>query len=290
MRLAVLLGFALTIQGSDTLLDTFVPSRIKSAHGQVSLIQFSTPLIELDADSLAFHLPRAMMHFRFAEPVWIIAYETEMLDAQGRPPRDNHLCHTFFGDQRVVQSEDQEVRGVYSDAFTPEVHLPDGFGVPLAAEETLHWMPMFNNRGTEPVRVRMNIRLHVIREKDRTHPIRALYATLRSAHVPHLYFVKPGRDEREAVFPAPFNGRIHFLGTHIHPHGVSVELWNSGKQQLVWKGARRTDGTGRMETMSKAAGYPVAAGETYRVKAVYENPSQAAIDAMGGIYILYSRE
>ena len=44
-----------------------------------------------------------------------------------------------------------------------------------------------------------------------------------------------------------------------------------------------------METFSSAEGYAVHAGETYRVTAAYENPTQAPVDAMAGIYILYSR-
>jgi len=48
---------------------------------------------------LAAHLPQAMKEFTFEEPVWLVAYKTEILDAQGRTPKENFLCHTFFGDQ-----------------------------------------------------------------------------------------------------------------------------------------------------------------------------------------------
>ena len=48
------------------------------------------------------------------------------------PPRENYLCHTFFGDQRVTQHDDREMLALYSDAFTPEVRLPEGFGFRLS--------------------------------------------------------------------------------------------------------------------------------------------------------------
>jgi hypothetical protein len=271
------------------LLTGFVPSQIKSGYGTVSQVEFATPLIELEADVLAHHMPRAMMNFRFAEPVWVVAYETEILDAQGKTPRENHLCHTFFGDQRVMQSESQEIRGLYSDAFTPEMKLPDGFGVHMAAEETLHWMPMFNNRGPEPFRVRMKVRLSVIRDEDVTKPLRPLYSTLRSVQVPHIYFVKPGRDERGADFKLPHEARIHFMGTHLHPHGVSVELTDVAKRKRIWLGARQANGSGHMETFSSAEGYLVPAGSALRVSAIYDNTTKAPVDAMAGIYLLYSR-
>ena len=79
------------------------------------------------------------------------------------------------------------------------------------------------------------------------------------------------------------------MGTHLHPYGVSVELTNVTRQQRVWRGARRTDGSGQMEVFSSAEGVPVRAGDTYRVSAVYDNPNKAPVDAMAGIYILYAR-
>jgi len=272
--------------GAD-LLTAFRPSATRSAHGQVSEVEFSTEVVELESGALAHHLAQAMRDFRFAEPVWMLAYRTEILDAQGRPPRENYLCHTFFGDQRVVQRQDQEMRGIYSDAFTPEVRLPEGFGIPLSPDDPLHWMPMFNNREDHPVRVRMKVTLTVIRAGDLRKPLRPLYSTLRSVQVPHLFFVPPGRDQRQVTFEVPFDGRIHFLGTHIHPYGESIELYNVSRNASVWKGSRKKDGS--METFSSAEGHAVRAGESFRITSVYRNPTSGPIDAMAGLYMLYSR-
>jgi hypothetical protein len=139
----------------------------------------------------------------------------------------------------VTQHDDREMLALYSDAFTPQVRLPDGFGFRLAAGESLHWMPLFNNRQDEPVRIRMKGVISVIREKDLSKAMRPLYSTLRSVNTPHLFFVKPGRHEFQKSFQAPFDGRIHFMGTHIHPYGVSIELYvlqmpkSSGGRRLL---------------------------------------------------------
>lgn len=293
---AIPVMLAVAVAGLDAagpeMLADFKPSALRSAHGAVSEISFSTPVIELESGVLAHHLPQAMRNFRVAEPVWIVGYRTEILDGQGRPPRENYLCHTFFGDARVTQHDAQELKGVYSDAFTPEVLLPDGFGIPVTPDEGLHWMPMFNNRDLQPSRVAMKTVLFVIRGKDLTAPLRPLYATLRSVEVPHLYFVPPGRHSKTTTFRWPFDGRIHFLGTHVHPHGVSIELFNASRGERVWNGTRKLDGRGRMVGMqvySSAEGYAFRAGETYRVTAVYDNPTRSPIDAMAGLFVLYSR-
>lgn len=271
------------------LLTNFRPSA-RTDYGTVSEVEFSTGLVLLESGALAHSLPQAMKDFRFAEPVWVIGYKTGIRDARGGNPRENYLCHTFFGDQRVDQREDNELKGIYSDAFTPEVHVPDGFGIPLSPGERIHWMPMFNNRGDEPVRVAMDVLVTLIRAKDLKKPLKPLYASLRSVQSPHLFFVPPGRDERQVTFELPFNGNIHFLGTHIHPHGVSIEFYNVSRRQQVWKGTHKSGSNGAMEVYSDRTGYRVRAGETYKITAIYENPTGDKIDAMAGLFMLYSRD
>ena len=288
--LLVCLGFV-SLRAADLLSD-FRPSTRASEYGAVSEVEFSTELMELDAGVLAFHPDHAMRDFRFGEPVWIIGYRTEVLDAKSAPPRENYLCHTFFGDQRVTQHDDSEMLALYTDAFTPEVRLPEGFGFRVAAGEPLHWMPLFNNRQEQPVRIRMRSVISVIREKDRSKALRSLYSTLRSVNTPHLFFVKPGRGEFEKSFEAPFDGRIHFIGTHIHPHGVYLELYDITHKRTVWRSTRRLDGAGQMiamDTFESQPGYEVRAGDRFRVTAVYDNSTASPIDAMAGLFISYSR-
>jgi hypothetical protein len=289
--LACLVWACPQLPGAEVLTD-FRPAAVRSEHGAVSEVDFSTGLVELESGALAHHLAQAMKDFRFGEPVWVIAYQTEIVDAAGRPPAENFLCHTFFGDQRVTQHQDWDMRGIYSDAFTPQVQVPDGFGIPMGPDDRLHWMPMFNNRSEHPARVEMKVRVTLIREKDLVKPLLPLYASLQTIQVPHLYFVPPGRDEKQTTFEAPFDGEIHFLGTHVHPYGVSIELFNESRGESVWKGTRKRDSSGpsgAMEVFSSRKGYAVHAGETYRVTAVYENPTPDPIDAMAGLFLLYSR-
>lgn len=289
MRITLLLLFAVCARAADTLTD-FQRSALHSAAGVVTEVVFATPLVELEPGTLAHHQARAMRDFRFAEKVWVIGYATELTDSNGKIPRENYLCHTFLSDQRVDQHEDGEIKGIYSDAFTPEVWMPDGYGIPVLPGENLHWMPMFNNRGEAAVRVSMRIRLVVIRERDRKTAIEPLYASLRSVQTPHLFFVEPGRDRRESTFQMPFDGRLHFIGTHLHPFGVSMELRNVTREERVWIGNRKGGPESPMEYYSSQQGYRFRAGESFRVESTYDNPLKRKIDAMAGIFILYSRK
>ena len=53
---------------------------------------------------------------------------------------------------------------------------------------------------------------------------------------------------------------------------------------------RKGDPSGEMEVYSNSGGYPVRAGETYKITAVYDNPDADKIDAMAGLFMLYSRD
>ena len=95
--------------GPETLSD-FRSAGFASPYGAVSRIRFQSEPVELDAGSLAHHPHGAMKLWRFAEPVWVVGYKTGIVDARGENPRENFLCHTFFGDQKVDQRQDREMK------------------------------------------------------------------------------------------------------------------------------------------------------------------------------------
>jgi hypothetical protein len=283
------------------LLTNFQPSPMKSEYGTVQQVEVKTPyLMAVEPDMLAFHSPGSMLQLRFPEPVWIIAYETDIYDASGHTPVENFLCHTFLGNQRVEQQKghdghviSSEMRVVFSDAFTRSMRLPEGFGIRLSPEDDALWSPMFNNRTSEVARLGMRAVVHFIREADLRKSLEPIYSILEAVQTPHLFFVPPGRHQKEATFRLDFNGKIHFMGAHIHPYSESIEILNVSRNELVWKGRSKTDEKGEtagMEIYSSSEGYPVRAGETYTVRSTYNNPKQDHIDAMAGVFIFYSRD
>lgn len=286
--------------GASDLLTDFQPSPLQSDHGNVQQVEIETPyLLALEPAALAYHSPASMLELRFPEPVWVLAYETEIYDSSGQPPKEDYLCHTFLGNQRVEQVTDHaghvlsnEMRVVFSDAFTRSMQLPDGFGIRLSADDDLQWVPMFNNRGDNTARLGMRARVHFIREADLKKPLQPLYSVLEAVQTPHLFFVAPGRHEREAEFTLDFNGKIHFIGAHVHPYSESIVVWNKSRDEAVWDGHSTMNAKGEtvgMEVFSSETGYPVRAGETYALRSVYNNPTQDHIDAMAGVFIFYSR-
>jgi hypothetical protein len=81
------------------------------------------------------------------------------------------------------------------------------------------------------------------------------------------------------------------IGTHIHPYGVSIELINSTRNQSVWKAVGSKDQSGKLTAMPvyiNGDGYDVDKGDRFKLVAVYENPTSRNVDAMAGVFVLYS--
>jgi hypothetical protein len=109
--------------------------------------------------------------------------------------------------------------------------------------------------------------------------------------LPHLFYVPPNGKSEGITFQLPFDCRIHFIGTHIHPHGESIELFNVTRQERVWKGTRQLDAANKMvgmEVYSSIEGYLVHAGDDFRLSSVYSNPTEKDIDAMAAVFFFYS--
>lgn len=272
-------------------LNEFRKSAIASANGAVSEVAYDTGLVDLPPGFLAHSPVGSERRFSFGESVWIIAYKTSIYDASGAEPDRNYLCHTFLGDRPFTQHHDQKMTAIYSDSFTRKVHLPQGSGLYVDAGRELNWLPLFNNRSEEATRVGMRLELAVIRESDLIRPLKRLFSTLHSAHMPHLFFVPPQRHEQETVVTLGFKGRIHFMGTHVHPFAESMELRNLTREERVWKGTSIRGKSGSMtgfEVFSSVQGYAVQPGEAYRITSLYDNPTDGPIDAMAGLFIMYS--
>ena len=135
---------------AQEVLSDYTPSNVASPYGELSIVRLSTGLVELAPKILVYAPPGAMRDLRFTENVWVLGYQTSIIDKNGKTPTENYICHTLFGDQRVVQRQDQRMRALYSDGFTRGFRLPDGFAVPFSARDRIHFMPMFNNRTPRP--------------------------------------------------------------------------------------------------------------------------------------------
>lgn len=281
---------AVSARAADILSD-FEPTAEESSHGPVHVVRFSTNEVDLEPGALAYYPPGSVRELQFSEAVWVIGYGTEIVDANGQPPPENYQCHSFLSDEWVEARQDQELSGIFSDAYTQKVELPAGFGLRFPPDKPVRWMTMFNNREAVSARISMRVEIRVIRDRDVTKPLRPLRATTRSVRLPPLFWAPPGNHSFETTFQMPADGTIHFIGSHVHPHAESMELRNVTRGESVWKGFTHRNARGeqvRMGTYSSQTGYRVSSGDTYKIVSTYDNPTKEYIDAMAGMFIFYA--
>lgn len=234
-----------------------------------------------------------MVTVTFPSDVWLVGYKVDVVDPQGQELPHDLVCHTFLGD-RIPQPTDHHshaMSGVYSDGFTTHIEFPKGFGIPYKANQELTWMPMFNNRGTIPVSAAMRVSFQLIRTENLRHPLKRLHSTVKSVEFPDLYYVNPGKDVREVKFRFGFHGKVHVMGTHIHPYGVSIELVNLTEGKSIWTAKGTVDKDGNLISMPiyrSVEGYQVNPDDQFKIVATYNNTTVDDIDAMAGLYVFYS--
>ncbi len=233
-----------------------------------------------------------IMEIVLPEDLWLVGYRTEMVDPSGARLSREFQCHTFFGTTMPQHHTNDDVVGLFSDGYTEAIVLPPGFGISFKAGEKIIWNPMFNNRNSDARAAGIKLRLDVIRSRNLKQPLRSLRTTFRTIRdTGDLYFVPPGKSSRETTFRLPFSGTIHVIGTHIHPHGVSIELVNVTRNETVWTATGSRDAAGRLLQMPvymNREGYPVSKNELFKLRATYENPTHGNVDAMAGVFILYA--
>jgi len=268
--------------------DKPVPGR--PGHFRKSIL---TRFYDLEPWSFNVHAEPFMVGiFRPDERVWITRWESNTENEDGsRAPNDIH-CHAFFSNARLFQDDGQVYTGLFTDGFTPRVELPEGFAIPVERGRRMLFAPMFNNRRPKGRKASMRLTIDYVPDSKKKRAYRPLRAFTISVVIrPDLYWVEAGRiDERTRVVEAPFKGRVHLAGAHLHPFGEYVELIRESSHKVLCtcrmqKADRLQDE--RLSIYSSGEGFFVQRGERLRVTTVYNNTSDEKIDAMGGMVLMY---
>ena len=253
---------------------------------------------DLDGEKLQ-QMPAGFVPIQFEEPVWIVGYSTEMVDAEGEQLSNDLHCHTILAAPIVERWQAHQLngrpfRGLYTDGFTRRIVLPEGFGLFVPGGEHLELQPMFNNRDDARVAAGMAITAHFVRAGDLPEPLTPLYTTVAAVADPHLYMVAPGEDVREREFRIPYSGTIHAMGVHIHPYGREIALINkSHDDEIVWSSVGEVGPDGQLINMpfySSQQGYRFTPEDRFAIRARYFNPTEVEQDAMAGLFLFFATD
>lgn len=252
-------------------------------------------------------LPANAMHDDISQPPpltvlagaegWAHGYSIELIDSAGRPVPQKvvHHVNVIAPQKRELFSEIM-LRLAAAGAETAPVGLPWFLGYQLAKTDSVLVSAMFHNPtpvdyGDVRLRVRMPLKKKGVMGAMAIYPF---YLDVMPPAGSHSFDLPPGKSETfwEGKPAAP--GRILGLSGHLHKYGTSLTLEDRTAGKVIWEGRPKVDGNGEVQEMPvkkflATFGVGVDTSHTYRLTAVYDNPTGATVvdggmGALGGVF------
>jgi hypothetical protein len=225
--------------------------------------------------------------------VWMQGYTIEILDFEGNevPRQVVHHINLMQPDRRDLFTPVMLRVGAVGQE-TADQRLPWFLGYRMHGGSRLLVTAMLHNptgRSYQGVRVRVRIPYRPVGAVPASTPIMPMYLDVVPHGTTHAYDLPPGRSERSWEGRPAVSGRIVGLGAHLHRYGVLLRLEDVTAGRTLWEARPSTDSSGEIvsiPTRTFIMGRPrLEVGHTYRLTAVYENPTGETIPggAMGAL-------
>ncbi len=231
---------------------------------------------------------------------WLRGFRTELVDANGDtlPSRLLHHMNLMTPDRRELFSPIMQ-RIAAAGQETEPVKLPRMLGYPIAAGERLMLKAMLHNpTGVDYQGVRVRVRLPFTSENVVLAPMHVFpfYLDVMPPAGTHAFDLPPGRSEMSWEGSPAVEGRIAALGGHLHKHAEVLRLEDVTAGEVLWETKPRLNGNGDVVAMPqdyviKRLGIRIHPSRTYRLTAVYDNPTgdtivDGGMGALGGIIMV----
>src|SRR6266481_4016170 len=107
----------------------------------------------------------------------------------------------------------------------------------------------------------------------------------------------PGRSERSYEGSPAVEGKLFVIGGHMHAYGRTIEFWDVTTGKLLWHGEPGPARPGEPSAVPvaklyslKGLGMPITPSHRYRVRVIYENPTDQTIrdggmGVVGGLFM-----
>jgi plastocyanin len=236
---------------------------------------------------------------------YVTGMKADLVDADGNVVPNTHvmLHHVVFA---KIGQPDYTCPGTYAQRFFAEgeehyaMSLPDGYGYPNKGSD--HWglLAMLMNHFPESatVSVRYTVTYSIA---EQLRPVKPIWLDMNNCKADPIFDVpgtgKPGSTySRHVDLTMPEGGRLLTAGGHLHGGGIKLELSDRTCGRTLfsslpsWNGPiplplLHEPGPTKMSSFQSPLGIPVAAGDTLRLTAVYDN-SRPHTRVMG-IMIVY---
>ena len=226
---------------------------------------------------------------------WLRAFETELVDGEGRTISVNLLHHAGLlapGERDVFNPSVRRI--VAFGMETAGIQLPGQLGYRVEPGDSILLAAGFFNPTDQPFE-EVYLRLHVVYADAQYDARHESVLPLYLDAVPPgttTFHVPPGETRQSWDWQPAIRGRILALGGHLHENGVSVELEDVTTGELLFVGNAEHDANGALTGVSRsifARGIRISPEHLYRVTATYRNTGNevltGAMGHVGGLFL-----
>ncbi len=243
------------------------------------------------------------LNFQVSEPVWVIAFEPKILDANGRelPGRLLHkaILSNKHDENPVCASSAAGNPFAVATSTLTKVELPEGFGYPLLPEDPLEAKVVFQNKtGQDYVDVTFAFELTTI-PIDKTvgyHDLKTILIDTDPCEYKPIS-LEPGKflPKTETVTVAK-GGNLVVANGVLSDYGVSVALTHQAGGQITlvpfWRAEAEFDAEHQIINLSPnpfidIAGKKIANGDKLTLDVVFDNYSDEWKNAATGAAMIY---
>ena len=224
---------------------------------------------------------------------YIYGFRTEAVDEAGRPV-PAAVIHHF----NVMDPADRELflpiarRLLAAGSETGEIKLPKLlFGAPIREGERVLANAMLHNPTSQSYRgVRVRMVVNYVPQR-RLWPLFTAFPWQLDVAFPvgdKSFDLPPGRSERWYEGSPAVPGDLVVIGGHVHEYGKSIELSDATTGEVIWYGEPPTSQggaagripIGKLYRLTRIGAH-ITPDHRYRVKVVYENPTDRVVSAGG---------
>ena len=231
---------------------------------------------------------------------WLRGYRVELIDAHDRPVPSELLHHMnlISPDRRELFSPIMQ-RIAAAGQETAPVRLPRIFGYPFEVNERVLLKAMLHNptpTAYDGVRVRVHLRYTPASTLFAPWHVFPFYLDVMPPAGSHAFDLPPGRSEQSWEGRPVVAGRIAALGGHLHRYAEVLRLEDVTAGKVLWESEPMLDEVGNVSGMPqdfviRRLGIAIDPAHTYRLTAVYDNPTGTTIvdggmGALGGVLIV----
>lgn len=252
-------------------------------------------------------LPAHTSHMKMPQPAdltwtigidgWLLAYHPKLVDASGNSVLGTVLHHVAFWNENrpdfLCPNKEEHIFGAGSE-LTDWMLIP-GYGYRVEKGDHIRIETMVHNpTATTYNGVYLEIAIPYA-DTNGGAAVKNVYPAWMDVEScgNSSYDLKPGESTETGTVKLKYSGVLLGVGGHLHDYGREVELEDTTQKETVASLDANVDGSGHLlsipvKTFFEQGGYKLAAGDTLKITATYDNTSGSLLrDGAMGIVVGY---